>query len=80
MQQSKMFLTVDEAADVLRLSVRAIHERTRPGNRSIPMRKMAGTRKLLFVADELRDFMDGADLETIEKADGTVIVRPVQVA
>jgi hypothetical protein len=72
------FLTIEEAAELLRLSPRAIHERTRPGNRSIPMRKMRGTRKLLFVRDELIAYMDGAELETIEKRDGSIIVKPLR--
>jgi excisionase family DNA binding protein len=69
------YLTVDEAAELLRMSVRAVHERTR--TRSIPMRKLAATRKILFVRDELFAFMDGADLETLEKADGSIIVKPI---
>jgi hypothetical protein len=40
------------------------------------MRKLATTRKILFVREELLAYMDGADLETLEKADGSVIVRP----
>ena len=69
------YLVVKEAADLLRTTVRAVHERTR--TKSIPMRKMAATRKLLFVRSELVAFMDGAELEVTEKADGSVIVKPV---
>lgn len=68
------YLTVKEAADLLRVTPRAIHERT--SHRSIPMRKLAATRKILFVASELLAWVDGAELETLEKPDGTVIVRP----
>jgi hypothetical protein len=71
----QQFLVIDEAAELLRMSVRAVHERTR--TRSIPMRKLAATRKILFVRDELLAYMDGADLETIEKSDGSIIVRPI---
>jgi hypothetical protein len=68
------YLVIEEAADLLRMSVRAVHERTR--TKSIPMRKMAATRKLLFVRDELVAFMDGAELEVTEKSDGSIIVKP----
>ena len=73
--EGTQYLVIKEAADLLRMSVRAVHERTR--TKSIPMRKMAATRKLLFVRAELIDFMNGAELETIEKVDGSVIVRPI---
>ena len=43
----------------------------------MPIRKIAATKKLLFVRDELIAWMDGAELETIEKADGSVIVKPM---
>jgi hypothetical protein len=68
------YLVIDEAAELLRMSVRAVHERTR--TRSIPMRKLAATRKILFVREELLAYMDGAELTVFEKSDGSVIVRP----
>jgi hypothetical protein len=72
------FLVIDEAAELLRMSVRAVHERTR--TRSIPMRKLSAARKILFVRDELLAFMDGAELQVTETPDGSVIVRPVALA
>jgi hypothetical protein len=69
------FLVIEEAAELLRMSVRAVHERTR--TRSIPMRKLAATRKILFVRDELLAFMDGAELEVTEKPDGSILVKPI---
>jgi hypothetical protein len=41
---------------------------------------MAATRKLLFVRDELIAFMDGAELLVTEKADGSIIVKPLEAA
>jgi hypothetical protein len=72
------FLVIEEAAELLRMSVRAVHERTR--TRAIPMRKLAATRKILFVRDELLAFMDGADLEVTEKPDGSILVKPIAKA
>ena len=74
-QTQQSFLVIGEAAEMLRMSVRAVHERTR--TRSLPMRKLAATRKILFVRDELLEWMDGAELETVEKPDGSIIVRPI---
>jgi hypothetical protein len=76
--EGTQYLVIKEAADLLRMSVRAVHERTR--TKSIPMRKMAATRKLLFVRDELIAFMDGAELLVTEKADGSIIVKPLEAA
>ena len=76
--EGAQYLVIKEAADLLRMSVRAVHERTR--TKSIPMRKMAATRKLLFVRAELVAFMDGAELLVTEKADGSVIVKPLEAA
>jgi excisionase family DNA binding protein len=70
----KPYLTVEQAAELLHQSPRSIHERTRL--RAIPMRKLRGTRRVLIPRDELFEFMGGADLEVVEKADGSVIVRP----
>ncbi len=66
-------LVVDEVAARLRCSRRAIHELTR--TRSIPHRKLAGSRRILFLEDELARWIDGADLEIIELRDGGRIVR-----
>lgn len=58
------YLTVAEAADLTRRSVRSVHELTR-SNR-IPFRRPAGTLRCLFVEDERRAWLDGAPLEVIE--------------
>jgi excisionase family DNA binding protein len=69
------YLVAKEAAEYCRMTLRSLHERT--ANRSIPYRRIAGMRKLLFLREELDAFLEGADLETIEKADGSLIVRPL---
>lgn len=68
-----VFLTVEQAADLLHQTPRSVHERTRL--RAIPMRKLKGTRRVLIPRDELFEFMGGADLEVVKKDDGSVIVR-----
>jgi hypothetical protein len=70
------YLVVEEAADLLRMSARALHEFTR--TRSVPMRKMARTRKLLFVKSELIEWMNGAELDVVVKDDGSIIVTTVE--
>jgi excisionase family DNA binding protein len=72
-----LYLTIEQAAEELHCTPRSVHERTRL--RAIPMRKIAGTRRVLIPRDELVAFMDGAELEVVEKPDGSVIVRPVAV-
>jgi excisionase family DNA binding protein len=72
----RQYLTVEEVAELLRCSRRSVHGLT--AARALPHRKLAGTRRLLFVEDELRAFVEeGAALETIELADGGRIVRPI---
>lgn len=68
-----MYLSIEQAAEMLHCTPRSVHERTRL--RAIPMRKVAGTRRVLIPRDELTAWLDGAELETIEKPDGSVIVR-----
>jgi hypothetical protein len=72
------YLVIEEAAELLRMSVRAVHERTR--TRSIPMRKLSAARKILFLESELHAYMDGCELTVDARPDGSVIVRPVVAA
>lgn len=72
------YLSVEQAAELLHQTPRSIHERTRL--RQIPMRKMRGSRRILVPRDELLRFMNGSELEVLEKPDGTVVVRPVTEA
>jgi predicted DNA-binding transcriptional regulator AlpA len=61
----------DVAEDFLRCSPRSVHELTR--RNAIPLRRIPGVRRVLFVEDELRAWIDGAELEVI---DGGRVVRP----
>src|SRR6478736_6475583 len=67
-------LTVDEAAKLIRLSPRTVHELVR--RRAIPHRRIAGRRRLLFVERELALWLNGCELESRELGDGNRIVRP----
>ena len=68
------FLTIDEAAALLRRSRRAIGELV--ARRAIPHRRMAGARRLLFPKGELLAWLDGAPLEVIETR-GARIVKAI---
>ena len=68
------YLLVEDVARVLGCSVRTVHERTRLGE--IPHRRPPGARRLLFLDDELRAWLDGAELEVTELARGGRVVRP----
>jgi predicted DNA-binding transcriptional regulator AlpA len=70
------FLDVAGAAELLGWSRRSVHERTR--TRSIPMRRIAGSRRCLFLESEILAWVDGAELTVSETADGGVVVRPVE--
>lgn len=72
------YLTAPEAAELLRCSVRSLHGLTAASR--IPCRKLAGQRRILFLEDELAAWLDGAELEVIEREDGTKIVRPKGVS
>jgi excisionase family DNA binding protein len=72
------YLTVDEAADFLRCSVRSLHGLTAAGR--IPHRRLGGQRRLLFLEEELTAWVDGAELERLETRDGGRIVRPKEPA
>ena len=69
------YLTVEEAAELLRRSPRSIHELTRL--RRIPHRRLPGMRRLLFLEDELKAWVDGCELEVRNLADGSRVVRPM---
>ena len=68
------YLVAKEAAEYARMTLRSLHERT--SQRTIPFRKLAGSRRLLFTPDDLDAWLDGAPLEVTEKPDGSIIVRP----
>jgi excisionase family DNA binding protein len=70
------FLTTAEVAERLRCSVRSIHERTRM--RQIPFRRFSGSRRCLFLVEELEAWERGDDLEVNELPGGGCVVRPVE--
>lgn len=70
------YLTVAEVAELLRCSTRTVHELTR--TRQIPHRRIGGTRRCLFLPDELGAWLDGADLETADAPNGGHVVRVKQ--
>jgi len=68
------YLQVEDVADLLGCSKRTIHERARLGQ--IPHRRPPSARRLLFVESEIRAWLDGAALETVELPRGGRVVRP----
>jgi excisionase family DNA binding protein len=68
------YLTTEEVALRLKCSVRSIHELTRL--RRIPHRRLAGTRRCLYLESELLAWELGADLETRELSHGGRVVVP----
>jgi excisionase family DNA binding protein len=68
------FLTVADIAQLLHCSPRTIHELTRTCR--IPHRRIEGTRRCLFVPDEVDAWVDGAELYVSETPGGGRVVRP----
>jgi excisionase family DNA binding protein len=69
-------LRVEQVAELLRCSTRSVHERTR--RREIPFRKIAGTRRCLFLEAEVLAWIDAGGtipLEVVEGERGGVVVR-----
>lgn len=70
-------LHTEDVSELLGVSLRSVHELTR--RRAIPFRKIEGTRRALFLEDELRTWVEAggsAPLEVIEGERGGVVVRP----
>ena len=73
---SGRLLHVEHVAQLLGLSVRSVHELTR--KRAIPCRRIAGTRRILFVSEEVELYVDSGGtlpLEVIEGERGALVVR-----
>ena len=70
---SAQYLTTEEAAGVLRCSLRTVQQLVADG--SIPHRKIAGMRRVLIPPDELEQALAGATLETVELPRGGRVVR-----
>lgn len=72
------YLTVEDVAGRMGVSVRTVHERTRRGE--IPHRILPHSRRCLFEQQWLEMWADGAELERVDLAGGGRIVRPVGAA
>lgn len=72
---SSTFLTAPEVAVRLRCSLRTVHELAR--RNEIPVRRLPGSRRLLFSEHDLNQWEDGATVEVIQLPRGGRIVRPV---
>jgi excisionase family DNA binding protein len=69
-------LHVEAVAELLGLSVRTVHELTR--KREIPFRRIPGTRRCLFVKEEVIAWVDAGGtlpLQVVEGERGAVVVR-----
>jgi excisionase family DNA binding protein len=68
-------LHVEDVAELLGFSVRTVHELTR--KRSIPCRRIPGTRRVLFLEEELLAWVEaGGELEELKGRAGGFVVRP----
>ena len=72
---SSPYLLVEEVAQRLRCSTRRVRELCRL--HEIPHRKLPGSRRLLFLAQELELWENGMELEAIELPRGGRVVRPI---
>jgi len=70
----RQYLTSEEVAELLRCSVRSVHGLTAAGR--LPHRKLPGMRRVLYRPEELAQYLEGAELEVLEHADGGRLVRP----
>ena len=68
------YLLAEDVASRLHVTTRTVHELTRTSG--IPHRKLPGTRRCLFLADELTAWENGATLEASELPRGGRVVRP----
>ena len=70
------YLTTEQVAGLLHCSRRTVHELTRTAG--IPHRRIGGTRRCLFLREELDAWLDGASLEAIALPNGGRAVRPAR--
>ena len=64
----RAYRTTEEIADLLRCSVRSVHGLTAAGR--LPHRKLPGMRRVLYRPEELAQYLEGAELEVLEHANG----------
>jgi excisionase family DNA binding protein len=72
------YWVVEDVAERMRCSTRSVHELTRL--REIPHRKLPGSRRCLFLEEELEAWEAGAQLEVIELPRGGRVVKPKALA
>ena len=68
------YMLVADVAERLHVAPSTVHEWARTGG--IPHRKLAGSRRLLFLPSDLEAWEAGASLELVELPRGGRIVRP----
>lgn len=68
------YLLVEDVAERLRCSTRTVHELTRTN--AIPHRRLSGSRRCLFRADELEAWENGSALQVTDLPHGGRVVRP----
>lgn len=73
-EEPSSHLHVEKVAEHLGCSVRTVHELTR--RHRIPHWKKSDLRRVYYPVPWLRDWENGAELETQELPDGGRIVRP----
>jgi excisionase family DNA binding protein len=71
------YLLVEDVADRLRCSTRTVHELTR--TKSIPHRRLPGSRRCLFRSDELEAWESGSPLDITELPRGGRVVAPRRI-
>jgi predicted DNA-binding transcriptional regulator AlpA len=69
------YLGVQDIAEMLSMSPWSVYDKARTGR--LPHRKPPGSRKLLFLEDEVRAWVDGAELEVFSTAGGGRVCRPI---
>jgi hypothetical protein len=68
------YLVAEDVAELLGMSVRTLHERTRLGR--IPHQVLPHGRRCLFRSDWLEAWANGAELERLDLVHGGRICRP----
>lgn len=72
------FWQVEDLMSALGVSKRTVHRWT--GERTVPCRRIGGTRRIIFVPAEIAQWVEAGgrlDLETLDdEATGALIVRP----
>jgi predicted DNA-binding transcriptional regulator AlpA len=68
------YLGVEQVAERFGISTRSVHEYVK--RRAIPHRRLPAMRRIVFIEDELRAWIDGAALEVVHPPQGGRIVRP----